>query len=146
MTEYTLNGKPLTKVTNQEESIAFNQQYEAEIRAGNHPSILPYDVDYIQKDAHWGFYQIESPDNKDIHKRAIGVLVESYKHATNEEKDSLIYRMLNFSKNRLGYANRNLGQLASELYRKDEGKVDFSYLTRCYMKLNAKEYFALYDF
>ncbi len=142
MTEYSFNGKPLTKVTNQEESSAFNQQYEAEVRAGHTPSILPYDANYINKNAHWVFYQIASPDNKDSYKLAIGVMTESFKYATNEEKDSLMYRMLNFTRNNQGYANRNLGQLASELYRKDEGKVDFSYLTRCYMKLNAKEYSA----
>lgn len=137
MTEYTFNGKPLTKITNSQEQDEFHKQYDAEVRAGHTPSVLPLDVKYMQQDAVWVYFQISEPSDKMLRMKAIGILRETYKVATPEEKDTLMQTMLQFNRGRNGEANNNLGKLAAELYRNDEDKVDFSYLTRCYMKLNA---------
>ena len=140
MTEYTFNGQPLTKITNSQEQGEFYQQYEAELHAGRTPSVLPLDVKYMQKKCDWVYFQISEPHDKNSRMLAIAILKETYKNATPEDKDTLMQTMLHFNHGKTGEANINLGRLAAELYRNDEGKVDFSYLTRCYMRLNSDNY------
>jgi len=140
MTEYTFNGQPLTKITNDQEQREFHRQYDAELHAGRTPSILPLDVKYMQKNAIWVYFQISEAHDKNLRMMAIAILKETYKNATPEDKDTLMQTMLHFNHGKTGEANINLGKLAAELYRNDEGKVDFSYLTRCYMRFNSDNF------
>lgn len=140
MTEYTFNGQPLTKITNDQEQREFYKQYDAELHAGRTPSILPLDVKYMQKNAIWVYFQISEAHDKNLRMMAIAILKETYKNATPEDKDTLMQTMLHFNHGKTGEANINLGKLAAELYRNDEGKVDFSYLTRCYMRFNSDNF------
>ena len=127
--EYVFNGKPLTKVTNKQEQQAFADQYIKAFNNGENPPIIPYDASYMQKECLWVYSHASGNSYADKNSKIFAnkIIVSTYKDATPEEQDTIMLSLLQHDRDyKTGYANRNLAQLAGNLYYETKDKISMA--------------------